>query len=157
MGGQMNKGVIALVATVGLAVLAWHWLEYSRQECCAAPLAVAEEDIAVESKPEADEAGAATVTSPRAEAEAPVPGGVQQAPLDLSLPPEAVVSEDFPGDEATERYGVGQWFEGKPKEESRLKFKSKIHLKEEAGLESGLDNYDKSIEGAEMGFEYKTR
>lgn len=86
--------------------------------------------------------------------------GVKKQPvLDLSLP------GDLQGDvqdweEEKSRYGAEDWFEQTGQsEEQRLKIKTKLRMKEGAEFDrnSSFSSYSESVDGAEMGFEYKTR
>jgi hypothetical protein len=90
----------------------------------------------------------------------PVEESVQNKPvLDLSLP------KDLDGDvqnfgEENSRYGVQDWFDQPSQsEEQRLKIKTKLRMKEGAEFDrnSSFSSYGESVDGAEMGFEYKTR
>ncbi len=95
---------------------------------------------------EGKSAGSDTPSTPRKE-------------LDLSLSedkPESP-SDYFSDSNSTRRYQLDDVFEKSKDEEKRLKFKSKLHVKEGATMEQAMDNYSDSIDGAEMGFEYKTK
>lgn len=90
----------------------------------------------------------------------PAKVGVKKQPvLDLSLP------SDLQGDvqdweEEKSRYGAEDWFEQTGQsEEQRLKIKTKLRMKEGAEFDrnSSFSSYGDSVDGAEMGFEYKTR
>jgi hypothetical protein len=87
-------------------------------------------------------------TSPTKSSEPPVP-------LDLSLP--AAESKDVEGwqGEQQGRYGVKAWFAKKQGEEDRLKMKTKVILKADATMEKAMNDYAESVDGAEVGFEYK--
>jgi hypothetical protein len=76
-------------------------------------------------------------------------------PLDLSLPPAE--SKDLDGWQGEQhgRYGVKAWFAKKQDEEARLKIKTKVILKKDATMEKAMNNYAKSVDGAEVGFEYE--
>ncbi|WP_373088579.1 hypothetical protein [Zhongshania sp.] len=91
--------------------------------------------------------------SPRGSAAVPIPV------LDLSLPRAAgTVIQDSWGDGARNRYRVGEWFNaGARREEARLKVKSKLLIKEAAVSEYSFSSFADSVNGAEVGFEYKTR
>lgn len=82
--------------------------------------------------------------------------GGARPPLDLSLPEGDQAGDVTAFEQGGDRYGVGQWFERPEAKEDKLKLKSKIHLKEGANFENGLEAYDESVDGLEMGFEYKT-
>lgn len=80
--------------------------------------------------------------------------------LDLSLP--AGVHGDVPDmiSSGKGRYGVEAWFDQSSRhEERRFKMKTKLLMKEGAEFDknSDISSYRKSVDGAEMGFEYKTR
>ncbi|MEX1665782.1 hypothetical protein [Zhongshania arctica] len=80
--------------------------------------------------------------------------------LDLSLP--AGVHGDVPDMSGSEkgRYGVEAWFDqSETDEEPRFKMKTKLRMKEgtEFDKNSDISSYGQSVDGAEMGFEYKTR
>ncbi|CAA0089714.1 Uncharacterised protein [Zhongshania aliphaticivorans] len=110
-----------------------------------------------------EDTSSATVASesvqPPAEAAIPVKTA-EPVVLDLSLPKDIHTNvEDWQEDEAG-RYGVGEWFDkSDKKEEGRLKVKPKLRLKEgaEFSKDSNISSYGESVDGAEMGFEYKTR
>ncbi len=168
----MNKylTIAAVAVTVSCGLALW-WSDGRSLPCCEPGAAVLEEDTPatdaqVLAEPEkavlASSPGAAVAggensqsmpegSSPRANAQGTA------VPLDLSLPSDVVADGGDPLPKSPSRYGVEGWFDAKPKGEERLKIKSKIHLKDDVSVESGLNNYDESIEGAEMGFEYKTR
>ena len=80
--------------------------------------------------------------------------------LDLSLPADAGGKVQDWGDDGKGRYGVSTWFDqSKQADEQRLKLKTKLRMKEGAEFDknSDLSGYGDSVDGAEMGFEYKTR
>lgn len=83
----------------------------------------------------------------------------EQRELDLSVPQDDPESAEkyFSGNVDERRYQLDDVFEKSKEEEKRLKFKSKLHVKEGATMEQAMDNYADSIDGAEMGFEYKTK
>lgn len=90
----------------------------------------------------------------------PAEVGIKKQPvLDLSLP------SDLHGDvqdweEEKGRYGAEDWFEQTGQsEEQRLKIKTKLRMKEGAEFDrnNSFSSYGDSVDGAEMGFEYKTR
>ena len=96
-------------------------------------------------------------------AKTPLAPSVSQAqlatPLDLSLPAsERPDIQDWNAQDKS-RYGVDTWFEHEPSEESRLKLKTKLLIKEGAQFDKNtkFSGYSDSVDGAEMGFEYKTR
>jgi hypothetical protein len=76
-------------------------------------------------------------------------------PLDLSLPAAESRGLDGWRGEQQGRYGVKAWFAKKQGEEARLKMKTKVILKEDATMEKAMNNYAESVDGAEVGFEYK--
>ncbi|CAA0078930.1 hypothetical protein [Zhongshania aliphaticivorans] len=96
-------------------------------------------------------------TSPEART---VEESVQNQPvLDLSLPSDLQDDVQNWGEEKS-RYGVEAWFEQSGQsEEQRLKIKTKLRMKEGAEFDrnSNFSSYGDSVDGAEMGFEYKTR
>jgi hypothetical protein len=80
--------------------------------------------------------------------------------LDLSLP--VGVYGDVPDLSSTDkdRYGVEAWFEQSGANEGqRFKMKAKLRVKEGAEFDKNSDvsSFGDSVDGAEMGFEYKTR
>ncbi|MBW2939268.1 hypothetical protein KXJ70_00650 [Zhongshania sp. CAU 1632] len=79
-------------------------------------------------------------------------------PLDLSLPSSEKLNTQDWNTQQESRYGVETWFEENKSEERRLKLKTKLRIKEGAEFDknSKLDAYGDSVDGAEMGFEYKT-
>ncbi|WP_373077954.1 hypothetical protein [Zhongshania sp.] len=79
--------------------------------------------------------------------------------LNLGLPAErgGVDLARWSGD-ISGRYRTAEWFNAEgSKENSRLKIKSKLLLKESRDGEASLSAYADAIGGAEIGFEYKTR
>lgn len=85
-----------------------------------------------------------------AETAVPVP------PLDLSYSGNEVEVRDISEDELS-RHQVDDWFEEKKDRDKKLSVKPKIRLKEDATLDQTMNNYRDSLDGAEMGVEYKTR
>ena len=88
----------------------------------------------------------------------PVTSSQELKPLDLSLPSsEKLNTQDWNAQQES-RYGVETWFEEGKSEERRLKLKTKLRIKEGAEFDknSNLGSYGDSVDGAEMGFEYKT-
>ncbi|MDF1691583.1 MAG: hypothetical protein P1U47_04370 [Zhongshania sp.] len=83
----------------------------------------------------------------------------KQAKLDLRLPQDVVViTAEAWSDDSRGRYGIKDWFSSdEGREASRLKFKSKLLLKENAMKEKTMSSYADRVAGAELGFEYKTR
>lgn len=80
--------------------------------------------------------------------------------LDLSLPAGAQGDVSDLSDSGKGRYGVGSWFDQSGRnEEQRFKMKTKLRLKKGAEFDknSDISSYGDSVDGAEMGFEYKTR
>jgi hypothetical protein len=80
--------------------------------------------------------------------------------LDLSLP--VGVRGDVPdlSSPDKDRYGVEAWFEeSEANEGQRFKMKAKLRVKEGAEFDKNSDvsSFGDSVDGAEMGFEYKTR
>jgi hypothetical protein len=91
--------------------------------------------------------------SPRGSAVVPIPV------LDLSLPrATGTVIQDIWDDGARSRYRVGEWFNTDARrEDARLKLKSKLLLKEATESAYSFSSFADSVNGAEVGFEYKTR
>jgi hypothetical protein len=80
--------------------------------------------------------------------------------LDLSLP--AGMHGDVPdlSSSGKGRYGVEAWFDQSGTDEGqRFKMKTKLRIKEGAQFDKNSDigSYGDSVDGAELGFEYKTR
>ncbi len=78
--------------------------------------------------------------------------------FDLSLAPEDLGGSDevFSGESQQEN----QWdqlFKPEEKAEDRIKFKSKLRVKEGADIDSVRQDYRGAVDGAEFGVEYKTR
>lgn len=90
----------------------------------------------------------------------PDAGGAETAvakpPLDLTYSADEVDVRDISEDELS-RYQVDNWFEEKKGSDKKLSVKPKIRLKEDATLDQTMNNYRDSLDGAEMGVEYKTR
>lgn len=77
--------------------------------------------------------------------------------LDLLVPLDIGGAEAW-GDETQSRYQVGEWFRSSAGgEESRLKMKPKLLLKEQSKFKGSVSAYADNVNGAEVGFEYKTR
>jgi hypothetical protein len=91
--------------------------------------------------------------SPRGSAVVPIPV------LDLSLPrATGTVIQGIWDDGARSRYRVGEWFNTDARrEDARLKLKSKLLLKEATESAYSFSSFADSVNGAEVGFEYKTR
>jgi hypothetical protein len=110
-----------------------------------------EENIAVE----LSKVDASIVSS-----ESSAPESKSEVTLDLSVPRESQSEvRDWQSDEGG-RYGVESWFDQKSNEDDkRLTLKTKLRMKDgvEFDKNSNLSNYGDSVDGAEMGFEYKTR
>lgn len=100
-------------------------------------------------------------TPPITESTSPVSASAPNAAvLDLSLPADTGGKVQDWGDDGKGRYGVSTWFDqSKQTDEQRLKLKTKLRMKEGAEFDknSDLSSYGDSVDGAEMGFEYKTR
>lgn len=80
--------------------------------------------------------------------------------LDLSLPSDMTADAKDWEEVEKGRYGVESWFEQSGQsEDKRLKLKTKLRMKDGAEFDksSNLSNYGDSVDGAEVGFEYKTR
>ena len=134
-----------------------------------APLAVAL--LLSACAPQGDETGV-PVTLEEAEAAAPLDADsvppadtgaappadkpVAQQPLNLSLPAadNRDSSDLFAGEDEDADPG---WFKEQDAEEKRLEFKSKLLMKEGAEFDKGPQSYHDSVDGAEFGFEYKTK
>lgn len=76
--------------------------------------------------------------------------------LDLSYSEDDIDMRDL-SEEELSRYQTGEWFESQKNGDKKLSVKPKIRLKDDATLEQTMDNYRDSLDGAEMGIEYKTR
>lgn len=80
--------------------------------------------------------------------------------LDLSLPADMHGEVPDLSSSGEGRYGVEAWFDQSgTDEEPRFKMKTKLRMKEgtEFDKNSDISSYGQSVDGAEMGFEYKTR
>lgn len=75
--------------------------------------------------------------------------------LDLSYSEDDIDVRDL-SEEEISRYQVEGWFEAQNGGDKKLSVKPKIRLKEDATLEQTMGNYRDSLDGAEMGIEYKT-
>ena len=87
--------------------------------------------------------------------------GAEPAPeaLNLQLPREYDSTQINAWElDARGRYRVGEWFSaGGVAQGSRFKVKSKLLLKESKELKRSFSSYAENVNGAEIGFEYKTR
>ncbi|WP_232787515.1 hypothetical protein [Spongiibacter nanhainus] len=75
--------------------------------------------------------------------------------LDLSYSEDDIDVRDL-SEEEVSRYQMEGWFESQNGGDKKLSVKPKIRLKEDATLEQTMGNYRDSLDGAEMGIEYKT-
>ena len=75
--------------------------------------------------------------------------------LDLRYSEDDIDVRDF-SEEEVSRHQMEGWFESQNGGDKKLSVKPKIRLKEDATLEQTMGNYRDSLDGAEMGIEYKT-
>ena len=126
---------------------AFTWLHHAKKDCCSAPPVSMGESATLRLNGALNEGGqpkSVTETAPVAK------------PLDLTLPVDEYTDGSQSFDTSAGRYGVKDWFKKEGKPEPKLKLKSKIYLKEDASFEEGFSTYDDTVDGVEMGFEYKT-
>ncbi|NKI17961.1 hypothetical protein HCU74_11140 [Spongiibacter sp. KMU-166] len=119
--------------------------------------ASAESEASIEASQDTNPPAMTAVEQNSAPAPRQSPSPTPTKPLDLSLADDQPGGEDFANTDDGRRYQLDNLFDKSSEEEKRLKFKSKLRVKEGATLDQAMDNYSDSIDGAEMGFEYKTK